>query len=168
MYLLTIALLTPLLPFSLAQYPRVSNLTTIVSPADPSITISYKTPPNGTCQTVFDSQQQYTGWVNIPGQYPTNTFFWFIAGREPTSQLTIWLNGGPGSSSMFGLFTENGPCEVVELGKGEFGTKARNWGWDRGSNMLYIDQVKVGDSLSSSLSNRPSAKPSRILIRHTN
>jgi len=22
-----------------------------------------------------------------------------------------------------------------------FGTKARDWGWDRASNMLYIDQV---------------------------
>ena len=141
MYPPTLALLAPLLPFSLAQYPPVSNLTTIVSPADPSITISYKTPPNGTCQTVFDSQRQYTGWVNIPGRHPTNTFFWFIAGRDPTSQLTIWLNGGPGSSSMIGLFTENGPCEVVELGQGELGTKARDWGWDRGSNILYIDQV---------------------------
>jgi hypothetical protein len=124
-----------------AQYPPISNLTRIVSPIDPSITISYKVPPQGTCQTVFDTQQQYTGWVSIPGNYSTNTFFWFIAARDPTTQLTIWLNGGPGSSSMIGLFTENGPCEVIELALGEFGTIARDWGWDRGSNILYIDQV---------------------------
>jgi carboxypeptidase C (cathepsin A) len=127
---------------SLAQYPPASNLTTIVSPVDGNITISYKSPPQGTCQTVFDTQQQYTGWVNVPGNYSTNTFFWFIGARAPTDQLTIWLNGGPGSSSMIGLFTENGPCEVVELAENKFGTKARGWGWDRGSNMLYIDQVR--------------------------
>jgi len=130
------------LPFALAQYPPISNLTTIKSPVDGNITISYKKPPTGTCQTVFDTQDQYTGWVNVPGNYSTNTFFWFIAARDPTTELTIWLNGGPGSSSMIGLFTENGPCEVVELAQGKFGTTARDWGWDRASNILYIDQVR--------------------------
>ncbi|PQE33561.1 serine carboxypeptidase protein [Rutstroemia sp. NJR-2017a WRK4] len=132
--------LSVLLPLAFAQYPPVSNLTRITSPVDGNITISYKTPPTGTCKTVFDSQQQYTGWVNIPGSYATNTFFWFISARDPTDQLTIWLNGGPGSSSMIGLFTENGPCEVVQEAQGKFGTVARDWGWDRGSNILYIDQ----------------------------
>lgn len=140
-----------LIPITLAQYPPKSNLTTIVSPVDGNITISYKSPPSGTCQTVFDDQQQYTGWVNIPGNYSTNTFFWFIAAREATTQLTIWLNGGPGSSSMIGLFTENGPCQVVELAVGNFGTIARDWGWDRGSNILYIDQVSALCSLPPSL-----------------
>ncbi|RDW94670.1 carboxypeptidase-2 [Coleophoma crateriformis] len=124
-----------------AQFPPTrANLTTITSPVDGNITISYKTPINGTCTTAFDTQQQYTGWVNIPGDYPTNTFFWFIAARETTSDLTIWLNGGPGSSSMIGLFAENGPCQVVERSVGKFGTVVRDWGWDRGSNILYIDQ----------------------------
>jgi len=128
---------------SLAQYPNNSNsnLTTIQSPVDGSISISYREPALGTCKTAFDSQKQYTGWVNIPGNYSTNTFFWFFGGRDPTDKLTIWLNGGPGSSSMLGLFTENGPCEVVELAQGKFGTIAREFGWDRGSNILYIDQV---------------------------
>jgi carboxypeptidase C (cathepsin A) len=126
-----------------AQYPNAFlNLTTIASPVDGNITISYKTPPAGTCTTAFSSQQQYTGWVNIPGNYSTNTFFWFIGARDPTSELTIWLNGGPGSSSMIGLFTENGPCEVIEEGLGQLGTQVREWGWDRGSNILYIDQVR--------------------------
>lgn len=124
------------------QFPSTStNLTSIPSPFNENITISYKTPNPGTCATIFDTQQQFTGWINIPGEYPTNTFFWFIAARDPTDQLTIWLNGGPGSSSMIGLFTENGPCEAVEISNGVIGTVARDWGWDRGSNMLYIDQV---------------------------
>ena len=120
---------------------EAANLTRIVSPVDPGISISYKV-PDGVCNTAFKTQQQYTGWVNVPGAYETNIFFWFVAARQPTSQLTIWLNGGPGSSSMFGFFTESGPCEVVERGADRLDTVAREWGWDRASNMLFIDQVR--------------------------
>ncbi|MCJ1372478.1 hypothetical protein MMC20_003703 [Loxospora ochrophaea] len=41
---------------------------------------------------------------------------------------------------MVGMFTENGPCEVVEISESELGTQAREWGWDRSSNVLFIDQ----------------------------
>lgn len=135
-----LAVLPYLLAITLAQYPPASNLTTITSPVDGNITISFKAPPAGTCNTAFGTQQQYTGWVDIPGTYSTNTFFWFVGARAATDQLTVWLNGGPGSSSMIGLFTENGPCEVIEIANGKLGTQVREWGWDRGSNMLYIDQ----------------------------
>ncbi|KAL9098637.1 MAG: hypothetical protein Q9163_005741 [Psora crenata] len=50
------------------------------------------------------------------------------------------MNGGPGSSSMVGLFQETGPCEVVEIAQGRLGTRARDWGWDRSSNIIYVDQ----------------------------
>ena len=119
---------------------EAANLTKIFSPFDQGISISYKV-PDGVCNTAFNTQQQYTGWVNVPGAYETNIFFWFVAARQPTSQLTIWLNGGPGSSSMFGFFSESGPCEVVERGANRLDTVAREWGWDRASNMLFIDQV---------------------------
>jgi len=145
-----VALLLLLLGLSspcLGQFPKSygANLTQIVSPIDPSIKVTFKE-PKGVCATAFDSQKQYTGWVNVPGPYPTNLFFWFVAAREPTSLLTIFLNGGPGSSSMFGMFAETGPCEVVEKGINRLGTATREWGWDRASNMLFIDQVRIAGS----------------------
>ncbi|KAG9243500.1 Alpha/Beta hydrolase protein [Calycina marina] len=167
----------------LAQYPPASNLTIVTSPADSSITISYKSPPAGTCKTIFESQKQYTGWVHMPGNYSTNTFFWFIEARQPTTELTIWLNGGPGSSSMLGLFAENGPCEVIEVANGQFGTQARDWGWDRASNVLYIDQPnQVGfsydtptncsldlltDSLYTPEQSPPASQPSMTFLNGT-
>lgn len=72
---------------------------------------------------------------------------------------------------MVGLFLETGPCEVIEIAQGKFGTKARDWGWDRSSNILYIDQPnEVGfsydmrkngslDLLNSNVSFPPSAVP---------
>ena len=111
----------------------------------------------GTCTTVFPVQKQYTGYISLPPNtlssvrqnYSINTFFWFIEARnDPSSApLTVFMNGGPGTSSMVGLFLENGPCEVIEIASGKFGTRARDWGWDRSSNIVYVDQPnKVGFS----------------------
>ncbi|KAI0175304.1 Alpha/Beta hydrolase protein [Pestalotiopsis sp. NC0098] len=163
-----------------AQFPKPDpddDLTTITSPVDPNITISYKV-PSGACTTAFDTQQQYTGWVRVPAvgkdnensddAAASNLFFWFVESREPTTALTIWLNGGPGASSMLGLFNENGPCEVVT---DQYATVAREWGWDRASNMLFIDQPsQVGfsydvptngslDLLTNDISVPPAGRP---------
>ncbi|OAA70508.1 carboxypeptidase S1 [Cordyceps fumosorosea ARSEF 2679] len=115
------------------------NFNITKSPGNSNITVAYKE-PNGTCKTAFTSQKQYTGWVSVPGDYATNLFFWFVEAREKTDKLTIWLNGGPGSSSMYGFFTGNGPCAVVEKGLNTYDTVTRDWGWDRGSNIIFIDQ----------------------------
>lgn len=72
---------------------------------------------------------------------------------------------------MVGLFLETGPCEVIEIAQGKFGTRARDWGWDRSSNLLYVDQPnQVGfsydtrkngslDLLNSTISFPPSRAP---------
>jgi carboxypeptidase C (cathepsin A) len=156
-----VCVLAALFGVALAQdLPTNSNsstFTVIQSPINENITISFRSPPVGTCMTIFSTQKQYTGYVNIPpddvvsapNDYPINTFFWFIEARQApeTAPLTVFMNGGPGSSSMVGLFQENGPCEVVEIAKDELGTRARDWGWDRSTNILYVDQpVQVGFS----------------------
>ncbi|KAM7207448.1 putative carboxypeptidase [Naviculisporaceae sp. PSN 640] len=127
----------------LAQFaPHNSNLTyaTVDSSYDRQVKISYKQVSKGVCNTAFANQSQITGWVSIPGEYPTNIFYWAVFAREPTNDVTVWLNGGPGSSSMSGFFTGAGPCEVVEKGAGRLETVARQWGWDRASNMVFFDQ----------------------------
>jgi len=72
---------------------------------------------------------------------------------------------------MVGLFQETGPCEVVEIAQGRLGTRARDWGWDRSTNILYIDQPnEVGfsydtatdgslDLLTDAMSNPPGPAP---------
>ncbi|KAK2836891.1 hypothetical protein FQN49_006615 [Arthroderma sp. PD_2] len=114
------------------------------------ISIQYKTPLPETCETAFDDQKQYTGYVSLPPStlgsvqqnYSINTFFWFVESRvnPENAPLSVYLNGGPGSTSLVGLFQETGPCEAIEIAKDKLGTRAREWGWDKGSNMLYIDQ----------------------------
>ncbi|KIV99359.1 uncharacterized protein PV09_08905 [Verruconis gallopava] len=142
---------------SCAQYPPPLNYTDVLhSPHNSNITVSYKSPAVGTCSTIFSTQRQFTGYISLPPgtlspavqqNYTINTFFWFVEARQKpeSSPLTVWMNGGPGSSSLIGFFTENGPCEVVQTEDGSYGTQTRLWGWDRSSNVLYIDQpVQVG------------------------
>jgi hypothetical protein len=117
---------------------------------DPSITISFKQPNSDICATTSATQKQYSGYVNLPPftlipfqqNYSINTFFWFFEARDnpETAPLTIWLNGGPGQSSMVGLFNEVGPCKVTQGADGSYTTQPRFWGWDRSSNILFIDQ----------------------------
>ena len=54
---------------------------------------------------------------------------------------------------MVGLFQEVGPCEVVEVAEGKFGTQARDWGWDRSSNIVFIDQPNMVGFSFDKLSN---------------
>jgi carboxypeptidase C (cathepsin A) len=74
-----------------------------------------------------------------PQNYSVNTFFWFFEARKDpeNAPTSLWMNGGPGSSSMFGLFVEHGPCFVHSDSNS---TYLNEWSWNNEVNMLYIDQ----------------------------
>jgi carboxypeptidase C (cathepsin A) len=65
-----------------------------------------------------------------------------IMKEDPRIPLIIWLQGGPGGSSQFGLFTENGPIRIVD-GK----AKLFSYSWSNQGHMIFIDQpLNVGFS----------------------
>ena len=82
-----------------------------------NLPVRYKEVPEGICE-LTPGVKSYSGYVDIDEHQ--HIFWWFFEARnqDPTSApLTIWINGGPGSSSMIGLFQELGPCGVDQNGE---------------------------------------------------
>lgn len=107
-------------------------------------TVRYKQVPSGICE-LRKGTNSYSGYVDTAEN--EHIFFWFFEARKnpKSAPLTIWFNGGPGSSSMIGLFQEVGPCRMAPNG-----TLADNpFSWSEVSNLLVIDQpVSTGFSYS--------------------
>ena len=69
-------------------------------------------------------------------------FFWFFPAQSKGSEapLILWLEGGPGWSSMYGLFKENGPFLIGWDPYYEKPSLLNNiYTWSKNHNMLYID-----------------------------
>ncbi|KAF2203709.1 alpha/beta-hydrolase [Delitschia confertaspora ATCC 74209] len=136
-----------------AQFPpKPEGVTVLESKLSQGVRISYK--ENTLCETT-PGVKSYAGYVHLPAgsledlgvrnqTYEINTFFWFFESRKDpeNAPLSIWMNGGPGSSSMLGLLREHGPCNVNEDSNS---TRLNPWSWNNEVNMLYLDQpVEVG------------------------
>lgn len=98
---------------------------------------------SGICETTA-GVNQYSGYLSVGDD--ENMWFWFFESRNNASSapLAAWFNGGPGCSSMVGLFQENGPCHFVN---GSSEPSLNPYSWNEHANMLYIDQpIGVGFS----------------------
>eukprot|EP01094_Clydonella_sp_ATCC50884_P024833 TRINITY_DN6342_c0_g1_i1.p1 TRINITY_DN6342_c0_g1~~TRINITY_DN6342_c0_g1_i1.p1 ORF type:complete len:428 (-),score=124.05 TRINITY_DN6342_c0_g1_i1:89-1372(-) len=83
-------------------------------------------------------QVQYTGYLPANETTGSSLFYWLIeCDNNPSSApLIIWLQGGPGCSSMIGLFNELGPYYVTP--SAELVDNVN--GWNTIGNVLFIDQ----------------------------
>jgi carboxypeptidase D len=94
--------------------------------------------------------KQYAGYIKVSREQVGRLFFWlFESADSPDSDpLIIWMNGGPGASSMDGLFLEHGAFSIHEDPAGRALTLAKNpYSWNQFANLLYLDQP-VGTGLS--------------------
>lgn len=87
----------------------------------------------------------YAGYFTVNEKYSGNMFFWYFpaAIRPDDAPVVLWLQGGPGASSLFGLFTENGPF-VVDANQT---VSARKYSWHVNHHLIYIDNP-VGTGFS--------------------
>lgn len=74
---------------------------------------------------VFLGYESYSGFLTVNKTYNSNTFFWYFPVQNKNVNETpwiIWLQGGPGVSSLIGLFDEIGPFKFNTFGnlKGKF------------------------------------------------
>jgi len=100
-----------------------------------------------------NSRLSLSGFFGLEGsRYDVNRskqyYYWFFEKRSTSlsnitsdtsavTPLILWLNGGPGCSSMLGLVTELGPCLVN--GDGE-STRINPYSWTEVGHVLFLDQ----------------------------
>jgi vitellogenic carboxypeptidase-like protein len=97
---------------------------------------------------------QFAGYASVYGPFnpppaggtDEGLFYWFVGAPDYAERPTIlWTNGGPGSSSFWGFFLENGPFEVDDKGK----VTPRPDGWNNYANyMIFEHPLSVGLSFA--------------------
>uniref|UniRef100_A0A5B6ZE46 Carboxypeptidase n=1 Tax=Davidia involucrata TaxID=16924 RepID=A0A5B6ZE46_DAVIN len=98
---------------------------------------------------------QYSGYVTVNQQAGRALFYWLI--ESPTSRqaesrpLLLWLNGGPGCSSVaYGAAEEIGPFHIRPDGKTLY---INPYAWNNLANLLFLESpAGVGFSYSNTTS----------------
>ncbi|PFH59387.1 hypothetical protein XA68_12446 [Ophiocordyceps unilateralis] len=91
----------------------------------------------------FDIGESYAGLLPISDKADErdSLFFWFFPTaseeKREEKEIVIWLNGGPGCSSLLGLLQENGPFQWQP---GTLKPERNPWSWHLLSNVVYIEQ----------------------------
>ncbi|MFJ2775651.1 MULTISPECIES: hypothetical protein [unclassified Kitasatospora] len=127
----------------------------------------YPDPENPDDADVQKKVRSYAGYADVdgPGAAQSHLFYWFFESQtcdpnlDPKDQqdliektpLLIWLNGGPGASSLAGLFIENGPLRIGDDAAGTVSVSPDTWNqeahvvfWDQpiGAGYSYCDDPK--------------------------
>lgn len=79
----------------------------------------------------------YSGYFTVNKTCNSNIFFWFFPAqtKSESAPVILWLQKGPGASSLYGLFMENGPVSV----NAQNYLDSRQYSWTKDYNVLYID-----------------------------
>jgi vitellogenic carboxypeptidase-like protein len=90
-------------------------------------------------------QVQFAGYAAVdmePVRDGASLFYWFVGTQNYECAPTIlWTNGGPGSSSFWGFFLENGPYEIDPRGK-KLNRRAHAWN-DYANYMIFEHPLSV-------------------------
>jgi len=83
--------------------------------------------------------------TNAPGEDKGEFFFWLAetrADNKDKAPLIVWLNGGPGCSSMVGMMFENGPWLPPQAGKDghKYLFDRNSYSWNEVGHVMYIEQ----------------------------
>ncbi|KAM4587749.1 lysosomal protective protein [Odontesthes bonariensis] len=92
------------------------------------------------------SFRQFSGYLSVADG--KHLHYWFVESQNNSSSdpVVLWLNGGPGCSSLDGLLTEHGPFLIQDDG---VTVQYNPYSWNKIANMLYLESpVGVGFSYS--------------------
>lgn len=114
----------------------------------------------GLQEPAADNIPSYSGFITLNNTWESNLFFWLFPAQENADELplVVWLQGGPGSTSLYGLFKENGPY-LVEARKPPYEDPhlvTNPYSWHKAANILYVDNpIDTGFSHAKNTSKVP-------------
>ncbi len=98
----------------------------------------------------WEGLESYAGFLTINYKYDSHLYFWFFPSQsKPGSDpVILWLQGGPGATSLFGLFKEVGPIRAGRNSKTKKPEATLNpYSWNRNASIIFIDNP-VGTGFS--------------------
>ncbi|CAA7396351.1 unnamed protein product [Spirodela intermedia] len=114
--------------------------------------------------------RQFAGYITVDESKERALFYYFAeAEGDPLSKpLVLWLNGGPGCSSVgVGAFSENGPFRP----SGQMLVR-NEYSWNREANMLYLESpagvgfsYSADDSYYGRVDDRLTARDNLVFLR---
>ncbi|CAH2237157.1 jg11130 [Pararge aegeria aegeria] len=86
----------------------------------------------------------HAGFFTVNIKHNSNLYLWYFPAfnKDKAAPVILWLQGGPGGSSLFGLFTENGPLIAKKDG---FVLRKHHWALK--NHLIFIDNP-VGTGFS--------------------
>lgn len=97
----------------------------------------------------------YSGYIDLsPVQLDVKIHYLLVESQSDPAKdpLLIWLNGGPGCSSLLGFASENGPVIIDDDDPSK--NRKNEFSWNKKANVLYIEApAGVGFSYSKSTAN---------------
>jgi len=83
--------------------------------------------------------ESYSGYLTVDEEHGSNMFFWFFpaAKDKANAPVLLWLQGGPGASSLLGVFNINGPFSAYKRDGSML--KLRDHAWTNTHSVLYVD-----------------------------
>jgi hypothetical protein len=74
----------------------------------------------------YNRFRMFSGYLDVSQNKALHYVFVESAHDATTDPLLIWMNGGPGCSSLIGFIKEHGPC-VIEDGQDEVINNPHSW-----------------------------------------
>lgn len=94
--------------------------------------------------------RSHSGFFTVDENYDSNLYFWYFPpfSKNEDAPVLLWLQGGPGASSLFGLFTELGPLIARKDGFAK-----RKYHWALNAHLIFIDNP-VGTGFSFTMNDK--------------
>ena len=77
----------------------------------------------------------YSGYLDVSNVKKFHYMFNYAYEDPDSKPLVLWLNGGPGCSSLDGWANEHGPMQLKDDGKFHL----NEYSWNRAANMIYLE-----------------------------